>query len=191
MALISRSARMLRRPVQTMEREACGRACDPVPNDHDIMRRAIGIAREAAQSLGAVPIGCVIARDGLILAEGHNQTSQDHDPTAHAEMVVIRRACSALSADDLRGATLYSTLQPCGMCSMASIWAKVGHIVYGAERNQVHKMYFEDRHFDTMDFIRDAFREDISVRGGILAEECADLYYRPGDQVPKEEQGNL
>jgi tRNA(adenine34) deaminase len=169
----------------------CGRACDLMLSDEDFMRRAIAIAREAARSSGAAPIGCVIVREGTILAEGHNQTDEDHDPTAHAEIVVIRRACSRLSADDLRGATLYSTLQPCGMCSMASIWAKVRHIVFGAERHQVHEMYFEDRHFDTIDFIRDAFRDDISVRGGILAEDCADLYYKPGDQVPKDEQGNL
>jgi len=168
-----------------------GQTCDLMLNDAYFMRRAIAIAREAARTPGAVPIGCVIARDGVVLAEGHNQTGMDHDPTAHAEIVVIRRACSGLAEDDLRGATLYSTLQPCGMCSMASVWAKVRHIVYGAERNQVHQMYFEDRHFDTMDFIRDAFRDDISVRGGVLAEECADLYYKPGDQVPEDEQGNL
>jgi tRNA(adenine34) deaminase len=161
-----------------------------MPTDVDCMRRAIEIARDAAGN-GAVPIGCVIARDGAILAEGHNETGQNHDPTAHAEMVVIRRACAGLAADDLRGATLYSTLQPCGMCSMASIWAKVGRIVFGAERHQVHRMYFEDRHLDTMDFIRDAFRDDLAVEGGVLGEECATLYHRPGDEVPEEEQGNI
>ncbi len=73
---------------------------------------------------------------------------------------------------------------------MASIWAKVGRIVYGAEREQVHQMYFEDRHYDTMEFVRDAFRDDLTFTGGVLAEACAELYYRPGDDVPIEEQGN-
>jgi tRNA(adenine34) deaminase len=103
----------------------------------------------------------------------------------------MRRAGMRLGRAEFRGATLYSTLQPCGMCSMASIWAKIGRIVYGAERHQVHRMYFEDRHFDTMDFIRDAFRDDLAVRGGLIADECAALYYKPGDQVPESEQGNI
>jgi tRNA(adenine34) deaminase len=155
--------------------------------DEDAMRRAIAIGRANPTS----PIGCVIIRDGQVLAEGHNEVDTAHDPTAHAEIVTIRRACEALGADELRGATLYSTLQPCGMCSMASIWAKIGRIVYGAERDQVHKMYFEDRHFDTMDFIRDAFRDDLSVAGGVLAEDCAKLYHQPGEDVPEAEQGNI
>ncbi|MET0250198.1 MAG: deaminase, partial [Sphingobium sp.] len=92
---------------------------------------------------------------------------------------------------DLRGATLYSTLQPCGMCTMASIWAKVGRIVYGAGREDVHAMYFEDRHLDTMDFVKDAFRDDLVIEGKCMTNECAALYYRPWDDVPEEEQGNI
>jgi tRNA(adenine34) deaminase len=104
--------------------------------------------------------------------------------------VTIRRACEALGVSDLRGATLYSTLQPCGMCSMASIWAKIDRIVYGAERRDVHDMYFEDRHFDTTDFIRDAFKDDIQLHGGLLAQECAALYVGPHEAVPEDEQVN-
>ena len=92
---------------------------------------------------------------------------------------------------ELRGATLYSTLQPCGMCTMALIWAKVGRIVYGAGRDDVHRMYFEDRHLSTTDFIRDAWRKDLTIEGGCLAEECAELYYRPNDNDPVDEQGNI
>ena len=62
-----------------------------------------------------------------------------------------------MRCNELRDAVLYSTLQPCGMCTMASIWAKVGRIVYGAGRDDVHEMYFEDRHLSTENFIRDAF----------------------------------
>jgi len=160
-------------------------------SDEAFMRRAIALAREAEAKPGASPIGCVIVRDGEIIAEGHNEVDLRPDPTAHAEIVAIRRAAERLGVSDLRGTTLYSTLQPCGMCSMASIWAKIGRIVYGAERAQVHRMYFEDRHYDTMDFIRDAFREDLAVTGGVLGEDCAELYYRPEDDVPEEEQGNV
>jgi tRNA(adenine34) deaminase len=96
-----------------------------------------------------------------------------------------------LGDKELRGATLYTTLQPCGMCTMASIWSKVGRIVYGAGRDDVHRMYFEDRHIDTVRFISDAYRNDIEIEGGCLRAECASLYYHPDDHVPKAEQGNM
>ena len=155
------------------------------------MRQAIDLAHKGASVPGASPIGCVIVLDGEVIAASHNEVGPQCDPTAHAEMVAIRAATKRLGRPELRGATLYSTLQPCGMCSMASIWAKIGRIVYGAERQQVHEMYFEDRHFDTMDFIRDAFRKDLTFTGGVLADECAALYYGPGDDVPLEERGNI
>ena len=160
-------------------------------SDETYMQRAIAIARGAAGKAGASPIGCVIVLDGEVLAEGHNEVGTRIDPTAHAEIVTIQRAASRLGDPDLRHATLYSTLQPCGMCTMASIWAKIGRIVYGAERHQVHSMYFEDRHLQTMDFIKDAFRDDLPVLGGVLSATCAALYHRPGDDVPTDEQGNI
>ena len=159
--------------------------------DEDYMRRAMAQARQGDLKPGANPIGCVIVRDGAVLAEGHNEVDLRHDPTAHAEIVTIRRACEALGVSDLRGATLYSTLQPCGMCSMASIWSKIDRIVYGAERGQVHEMYFEDRHLNARDFIRDAFKNDIELVGGVLAADCAALYVGPEAEVPPEEQVNL
>jgi tRNA(adenine34) deaminase len=103
----------------------------------------------------------------------------------------MRRAGQALGCDELRDAVLYTTLQPCGMCTMASVWAKIGRIVYGAGRDDVHKMYFEDKHLDTVDFIRDAFRDDLSLQGGLMAEECASLYVPPDADVPKSEQFNV
>lgn len=160
-------------------------------DDEAWMRRALDWARRGERTPGASPIGCVIVRDGAVLAEAHNEVALRHDPTAHAEIVAMRRACEALGADDLRGATLYSTLQPCGMCAMASIWAKLERIVYGAEDTDVHPMYFEDRHTDTMRFIRDAFRDDLTYTGGVMAEECAALYVGPEEHVPEDEQVNL
>jgi len=74
---------------------------------------------------------------------------------------------------------------------MASIWSKIGRIVYGAGRKEVHRMYFEDRHLDTFDFIADAFRADLVLIGGVLAKECAALYYAPEDTPPVADQGNI
>jgi tRNA(adenine34) deaminase len=155
------------------------------------MRRAIALARQGAATPGASPIGAVLVQNGAIIGEAHNAVEICHDPTAHAEILAFRRAGQALHCSRFPDAVLYSTLQPCGMCTMASIWAGVKTIIFGATRPQVHKMYFEDRHFETMDFIRDAFRNDMTISGGILSEECAALYYRPDDNPPREAQANL
>jgi tRNA(adenine34) deaminase len=155
------------------------------------MRHALALASRGERRDGGGPIGCVIVLDGEVVGQGYNQVYARFDATAHAEMIAMRQAGARLRRTMLRGATLYSTLQPCGMCSMASIWNGITRIVYGAERHQVHRMYFEDRHLDTMDFIRDAFRDGIALRGGVLADECAALYYGPHDNPPREEQTNI
>ena len=159
-------------------------------SDIEWMRRALDQARQGERREGSNPIGCVIVRDGLLLAAGCNEVDKRHDPTAHAEIVTIRRAGERVQSHELRGSVLYTTLQPCGMCTMASIWAKVGRIVFGAGRDDVHRMYFEDRHLDALDFIRDAYRDDLSIEGGVLAAECAALYVGPDVAVPDAQQFN-
>lgn len=159
-------------------------------DDMTWMRRAIALARDGETREGANPIGCVIVRDNEVIGEGCNEVGLRHDATAHAEIVAMRRAGETLRCEELRGAVLYTTLQPCGMCTMASIWAKISRIVYGAGRRDVHPQYFEDRHLDTMDFIRDAFRGDLSLEGGLMLRECAALYVPPDAAVPEAEQVN-
>ena len=159
--------------------------------DERWMRRAIEIARSKGNDPADSLLGSVIVRDGREVSAEPNQTQELPDATAHAEMMAIRRACESTGEPELRGATLYSTLQPCGMCTMASIWSKVGRVVYGAGRADVHEMYFEAQHVDTLAFIGDAYRDDIVIEGGCLREECAGLYYPPGAELPREEQANL
>ena len=159
--------------------------------DERWMRRAIEVARPKGSDPASSPLGSVIVLDGREIAAERNQTHELPDATAHAEMMAIRRACEGTGELELRGATLYSTLQPCGMCTMASIWSKVGRVVYGAGRDDVHPMYFEARHVDTLSFITDAYRDDIAIKGGCLREECATLYYPPDAELPPEEQANL
>jgi tRNA(adenine34) deaminase len=154
------------------------------------MRRALELARQGEARAGTSPIGCVLVRDGDVIAEACNEVELRHDPTAHAEMVAIRRGADRLQCPELRAVALYTTLQPCGMCTMASIWAKIGRIVFGAGRDDVHPMYFEDRHLDTLDFIRDAFRDDLALLGGVLAAECAGLYVPRWAKVPRDQQFN-
>lgn len=154
------------------------------------MRRALSAANEATRC-GGSPIGCVIVLNGEVVATAYNEVERMGDPTAHAEILAIRHACAVIGLPELRGATLYSTLQPCGMCTMAAIWAKIGRIVYGAGRENVHRMYFEDRHYDCADFAGDAFRTDLEVRGGVFVEACAALYPDPEENIPAADQANL
>lgn len=164
--------------------------------DERWMREALEVAASRGTDPAGAPIGAVIVLDGRLVASAHNECETLHDPTAHAEMVAFRRAGPVIAdrgnpGGELRGATLYSTLQPCGMCTMASIWAKVGRIVYGAGRDDVHPMYFEARHVDTLAFVADAYRDDVVIEGGVLRDECARLYYPPDADLPEGEQANL
>ena len=163
----------------------------PAEDDERWMRKALALAKTKGHDPSDTPIAAIIVLNGKQIGAATNQTIETYDATAHAEMLAIRVAGKALKNMDLQKATLYSTLQPCGMCSMASIWAKVGRIVYGVGRDDVHRMYFEDKHLDAMDFVADAWRDDLSIDGGCLRRECASLYYGPDDDVPEEEQGNV
>nr|WP_269800996.1 nucleoside deaminase [Allopontixanthobacter confluentis] len=160
-------------------------------DDAEWMRRAIDLAtQEKGTNPANTPIAAIIVRDGKIIASGVNRTAENCDATAHAEVMALRAAGQAVGDMKIDGATLYSTLQPCGMCTFASIWAGVSRIVHGAGRDDVHEMYFEDRHLSTMDYIRDAYKQDLTMDGGILAAECAALYFGPDDDVPEDKQAN-
>ena len=160
-------------------------------DDVSFMRRALEVATSQGSDPATSPIGCVIVLDGDVIAATHNQVAEHQDATAHAEMEAIRAAGRGRENGELRGAVLYSTLQPCGMCTMASIWSKVGRVVYGAGRDDVHRMYFEARAIDTLSFVENAYRDDLSIDGGVLRDDCARLYYGPADEVPLQEQGNV
>jgi tRNA(adenine34) deaminase len=148
------------------------------------MRLAIEQAKTGKSTPGGAEVGAVLVCEDNVVSEGFNEGELHHDATAHAEMVVIRRAGNLLQQTDLRGHTLYCTLQPCGMCTMACLWAGISRIVFGAGRDDVHHVYFESRHNNTVDFIRDAFRDDLEIEGGVLRTECAALYAKPDDPVP-------
>ena len=85
-----------------------------------------------AQIKNEVPIGAVIVHNNRIVARGHNETISKSDPTAHAEMICIRKAAKKFGNYRLTGTTIYSTIEPCPMCAGALIWARITEIVYGA-----------------------------------------------------------
>ncbi|TVR14587.1 MAG: nucleoside deaminase [Planctomycetota bacterium] len=95
------------------------------------MQRALAAARRAAR-IGEVPVGAVVVRDNHLLASGNNRCIRDHDASAHAEIVAIRRASKRLGDWRLEGCTLYVTLEPCPMCVGACLNARVQRIVYAA-----------------------------------------------------------
>jgi tRNA(adenine34) deaminase len=103
------------------------------PDDYsDVMTRALDLARQAGAA-GDVPVGAVLLDgDGSIVASDRNRVEEQHDPTAHAELLVIRRRATELGDTRLTGHTLIVTLEPCPMCAMAAVWARLDRIVYGA-----------------------------------------------------------
>lgn len=95
------------------------------------MPRALELARAAAAA-GEVPIGAVVVREGQVLGEAHNSPRADHDPTAHAEILAIRRAAAVLGEERLTGCELWVTLEPCAMCAGAIAHARISRLYYAA-----------------------------------------------------------
>lgn len=131
-------------------------------DDVYFMKQALLEAREAA-SEGEVPVGAVIVCGDRIIARAHNQTEQLNDPTAHAEMLAVTSATSALGAKYLTDCRLYVTVEPCVMCAGAIGWAQLAVVVYGAPD--------EKRGFSR--YAPQAFHPKTEVRSGVLEEECA------------------
>ena len=104
---------------------------DGIMNSLSFMRTAIDEARVAA-ARGEVPVGCVIVKDGVVIAHAGNRTLGDRDPTAHAELLAIRAAAAALGSERLIGCDLYVTLEPCAMCAAAISFARIRRLYYGA-----------------------------------------------------------
>lgn len=95
------------------------------------MAKALEQARAAA-SVGEIPVGAVLVKNGKIVGRGHNRRELDHDPTAHAELVAIRQASAELGVWRLTGTTMYVTIEPCPMCAGALVLARVDRLVFGA-----------------------------------------------------------
>lgn len=109
----------------------------------ELMRRAIELSKQSVRN-GGGPFGAVIARNGEIIAEGSNCVTIDCDPTAHAEVSTIRKACTALKTFDLSGCEIFTSCEPCPMCFGAIYWAHLDKIYMGNDRKDAAKIGFDD-----------------------------------------------
>jgi tRNA(adenine34) deaminase len=133
------------------------------------MLRALAAA-QAAADMGEVPIGAVIVKGGVVIAEAHNSPRTDHDPTAHAEILAIRRAAQALGDERLTGCELWVTLEPCAMCAGAIAHARIARLYYAAADPKGGAVEHGARVFDQPQCLH---RPDIYT--GIGEAESADL----------------
>lgn len=109
----------------------------------ELMRRAIALS-ERSVACGGGPFGAVIAKGGEIVAEGNNRVTLDNDPTAHAEVSTIRKACNSLGTFDLSGCEIYTSCEPCPMCLGAIYWAHLDRIYYACNRKDAAAIGFDD-----------------------------------------------
>ena len=141
----------------------------PVDSNVEFMQLALEEARAAAAA-GEVPVGAVLVRDsdGVVIARGANRTIRDCDPTAHAEVIVLREASRALGNYRLAGTTLYVTIEPCSMCAGAIIQARVPRVVYGCDdiKGGAVRSCFEVLSHPKLN-------HQVEVTAGVLAAECA------------------
>jgi len=128
------------------------------------MRQALEEARLAFEE-GEIPIGAVVVCRGQIIARAHNEVERLKDPTAHAELLAITAATEYMGGKFLSDCQLYVTVEPCVMCAGALFWARLGEIIYGAGEEK----------FGYHHYAPDIFPRRAKVRGGVLAEEAAEL----------------
>ncbi|GAA0741355.1 nucleoside deaminase [Gaetbulibacter jejuensis] len=126
--------------------------------DKLFMKRAIAMADKGMSSNAGGPFGCVIVKDGTIIAEGHNCVTSTNDPTAHAEVVAIRKACEALGSFQLDDCIVYTSCEPCPMCLGAIYWARPKKVYYACNKVDAANIGFDDQ------FIYEEIDKPITVR---------------------------
>lgn len=134
----------------------------------EIMNAAVAIAQKHQ-----TPFGAALAMGDQLFATAANQTGKLHDPTAHAEVMVIRKLCSQLKKTNLSGFTLYTTCEPCPMCMSAAIWAKIDHVFYGCDIPAISER-MDQINLSSKSIAKRSFYR-IEVQGGILEKDCRTL----------------
>ena len=137
--------------------------------DVTFMRQAIELARKGGES-NEVPVGAVVTFKGEIIGKGFNQCIQNHDPTAHAEIIALRAAAKHVGNYRLNECNLYVTLEPCLMCFGALVHARISKLIYGADDIKTGALQHNK---DQINFTK--LNHKFEITSGILKEECAEL----------------
>ena len=137
--------------------------------DIEFMKMALSLAREAAK-LGEIPVGAIVVNaNGEVIASAYNMRENEKKATAHAEILAIDRACSALGGWRLHGCTLYVTLEPCPMCAGALVNSRIDRVVFGAYDMQAGCCG------SVVNFNAYPFNHSFKITGGVLEDECRDV----------------
>ncbi len=139
-------------------------------NSEYFMRLALAEAKK-----GDAPYGAVIVKDNEVVAVGHNTVKRDNDPSAHAEINVIRSLTAKLKNPSLEGYSIYTTGEPCPMCATACVWSGLSEIVYGASIQDLVLVNQSQINISCEEVIAQSFR-NIKVKKGILKNECLQLF---------------
>ena len=137
--------------------------------DEKYMQIAIKEAQKSAL-IDEVPVGAVIVKNGKILSRGHNLREKTNDPTSHAEIVAIRKACKKLNSWRLEDCTIYVTIEPCSMCAGTLLWTRIKKIVYGAKDIKGGALGSSLNLFEAKNI-----NHHPEIVGGVLEEKCATL----------------
>ena len=144
------------------------------------MEEALRLSKAAAQH-GNEPFGAVLVKDGSIVYSNENQVHSASDPTFHAEAGLLRRFCAETGITDLREYTLYSSCEPCFMCSGAMVWTRLGRLVYGASNRDLCAIFGEEGS-DCSHLVFSHTDHQPQVTAGVLRQECLEVleaYFRP------------
>lgn len=150
----------------SLQPSPCGQETDQIDgkiqrmeNNHiQHMKRAIELAQKGMESGAGGPFGCVVVKDNRIIAEGWNQVTSSNDPTAHAEVTAIRKACEKLNSFQLEDCVIYTSCEPCPMCLGAIYWARPKQVFYACDRQDAADIAFDDQ------FIYDEIDATINAR---------------------------
>jgi len=138
-------------------------------SDELFMEEALRSAQRALEA-GEVPVGAVVVRDGKIIARGWNRNILDHDPTAHAEIIALREAGTALGNHRLSDCELFVTVEPCAMCAGAMVHARIRRLIYGADDPKAGAVR------STVQVINHpTMNHQIAIQSGVLAGRCAEV----------------
>jgi guanine deaminase len=149
------------------------------------MREAIDLSVRTMRRGGGGPFGAVVIRGSEVIARGWNQVTSSNDPTAHAEIVAIRRACRRLKTFHLGQCDLYTSCEPCPMCLSAIYWAHVRRVYYGATRRDAAAIDFDD-HFIYQEIGRPVGRRRVRMKQLMRTEALVafDEWKRKEDKIP-------